>query len=106
MTEEAIEPEVVEAPETTDDPEDIQSALESIGRELSEDIDDADGALDDLNKTIRSYNATLASARRWLTAKGMVGLANGSDFADLDEVNVSLPSEDQDHADLFRDQLD
>jgi hypothetical protein len=36
----------------------------------------------------------------------MVGLANGSDFADLDEVNVSLPSEDQDHADLFRDQLD
>jgi hypothetical protein len=84
----------------------IQEALESVARDLKEAVEEADDALDELNRTIRRYNQTLVSAREWLTEKGMTGLADGSDFSDLDEVVVDLPSESQEHADLFRDQLE
>lgn len=100
------EPQTVEAPSPTASSDDILTALESTARNLKDAIAEADEAMEGLNKAIRQYNERLAGARQWLEAKGMVGLALGSDFSDLDEIEVHLPSEDQEHADLFRDQLE
>jgi len=99
-------PETVEAPSPAPSSDDTLAALESVARDLKNAVEEADDALDELNRTIRRYNQALVTARQWLTEKGLTGLADGSDFADLDEVNIELPSEDQEHADLFRDQLD
>lgn len=100
------EPQEAVAAESKGAPEDILEALEDRAGTLKDAITEADEAMEGLNKAIRQYNERLAGARQWLEAKGMVGLAHGSDFSDLDEIEVHLPSEDQEHADLFRDQLE